>query len=119
MMANKARIARSALALSWTLAFCLSSCAATNALMGNHLDAAQKYRASAKQTEKDAHEQSVILNHLDAANKYSEAGRTRLQSAREYNELGNPAQAKEQFQKASVDFSSASNESLKAGGESP
>jgi hypothetical protein len=119
MMANKARIARPVLALSWTFAFCLTSCAATNAFMGNHLDAAQKYRASAQQTEKAAHEQSVILNHLDAANKYGDAGHIRLQSAREYNELGNPAQAKQQFQKASSDFVNASNESMKAGGENP
>lgn len=101
------------------LAFGLSSCAATSSMMGNHLDAAQKYRAAAQKLEKSAHEQSVILNHLAAANKYADAGQTRLQSASEYGELGNPAQERNQFGKASGDFSDAAHESLQAEGTNP
>ena len=94
----------------------MTGCAETNAMMGNHLNAAQSYRSSAKQTEKDAHEQGVILNHLSAANKYAEAGLTRLKSAKEYGELGNPSQEASEYKKASDDFALASSESNKASG---
>ncbi|MHB1286902.1 MAG: hypothetical protein ACYCYP_10155 [Leptospirales bacterium] len=118
-MANTTGVARPLLIACGVLAFGLSACAATNSLMGNHLNAAQKYRTSAQQIEKSAHEQSVILNHLAAANKFAEAGKTRLQAAREYSELGNPEQEKNQYEKASTDFSNASHEStLAVGGTS-
>ncbi len=97
----------------------LTGCAETSSLMGNHLNAAQRYRASAKQAEKDANEQSVILNHLSAANKYAQAGLTRLKSASEYGELGNPSQASNEYRKASDDFTHASSESQKAIGVTP
>jgi hypothetical protein len=97
----------------------LTGCAETSSLMGNHLNAAQRYRGSAKQMEKDANEQSVILNHLSAANKYANAGLTRLQSASEYGELGNPSQASNEYHKASEDFTHASTESQKAIGVTP
>ena len=116
--ANTSGTTRPLLFACGLLAFGLSACAATNSLMGNHLNAAQKYRTSAQQIEKSAHEQSVILNHLDAANKYADAGQTRLKSAREYSELGNPAQEKNQYEKASADFSNAARESTQAEGGS-
>nr|EDZ39704.1 MAG: protein of unknown function [Leptospirillum sp. Group II '5-way CG'] len=105
--------------LASLLFFGLASCAETSSLMGNHLNAAQRYRGSAKQMEKDANEQSVILNHLSAANKYANAGLTRLQSASEYGELGNPAQASNEYHKASEDFTQAAAESQKAIGVTP
>ncbi|MCL4461859.1 MAG: hypothetical protein M1297_09165 [Nitrospirae bacterium] len=92
----------------------LTGCAETSSLMGNHLNAAQRYRASAKQAEKTANEQSVILNHLSAAHKYAQAGLTRLRSASEYGDLGNPSQASNEYHKASDDFTHASVESQKA-----
>ncbi|MHB1606614.1 MAG: hypothetical protein ACYC9S_00555 [Leptospirales bacterium] len=118
-MPNIMKTSRPLLVACGFLAFGLSSCAETNSLMGNHLDAAQKYHAAAQRIEKSANEQSVILNHLAAANKYALAGQTRLKSASEYGELGNPTQEKNQYQKASEDFSNAAHESLSAEGSSP
>ena len=88
----------------------ISSCAQTNALIGDHQNAAYNYRASAQITEKDAKKQADLQNHIVAAMKYIEAARNRLASAQEYQKIGNPVWARNMFEKSSADLTTAANE---------
>ncbi len=93
----------------------LSGCAQTNSLMGNHQNAAFNYRSSAKSSEKEAKKEAGLQNHLIAAKKYIDAANSRISSAQEYQNLGNPVWAKNMFEKASTDLSTASTEIRSAG----
>jgi hypothetical protein len=104
------------LTLPATLLF-LASCAQTNALIGDHQNAAFSYRSSAQATEKQAKKEADLQNHLVAAQKYIEAAKSRISSAQEYQSLGNPVWTKNMFDKASTDLSSAANE-IRSAGES-
>ncbi len=88
----------------------LSACAQTNALIGNHQNAAYNYRAAAQGSEKDARKQADLQNHIVAAMKYIDAARSRLSSAQEYQKIGNPVWAKNMFDKSSADLTTAANE---------
>jgi hypothetical protein len=114
---KKSPIARSFALLSLLLP--LTSCAMTNSVVGDHLGAAQKFAQDATSTEKSAHREAGILNHLEAANKYSSAADAHIRAGKEYSLLGNPVQAQKQYELASEDFQTASQESLLASGESP
>ena len=88
----------------------LASCAQTNALIGNHQNAAYNYRASAQSSEKSAKKDADLQNHIVAAMKYIDAARSRLDSAQEYQKIGNPVWAKNMFEKSSEDLTTAANE---------
>ena len=114
---NKIRYARAIVLVA--IIFPITSCAMTNSVVGDHLGAAQKFAQDATSTEKSAHREAGILNHLEAANKYSNAADAHIRAGKEYSLLGNPVQAQKQYELASEDFQTASQESLLASGESP
>ena len=88
----------------------LGACAQTNALIGNHQNAAYNYRSAGQSTEKAAKKESDLQNHILAAKKYIEAAGTRLSSAQEYQKIGNPVWAKNMFDRSTADLTTAINE---------
>ncbi len=88
----------------------LAACAQTNALIGNHQNAAFNYRASAQNSEKSAKKEADLQNHIVAAMKFIDAARSRLSSAQEYQKIGNPVWAKNMFDKSIEDLTTAANE---------
>lgn len=88
----------------------LSACAALNATIGQHQNAAYNYRSSAQGLEKEAKKEVDLQNHILAAKKFIEAAGTRLSSAQEYQKIGNPVWAKNMFDKSSADLTTAANE---------
>ncbi len=88
----------------------LGACAQTNALIGNHQNAAYNYRSSAQSTEKAAKKEADLQNHILAAKQYIEAAGVRLSSAQEYQKIGNPVWAKNMFDRSTADLTTAANE---------
>ena len=88
----------------------LGACAQTNALIGNHQNAAYNYRASAQSMEKAAKKEADLQNHILAAKKFIDAAGTRLSSAQEYQKIGNPVWAKNMFDRSTTDLNTAANE---------
>ncbi|MGC8528916.1 MAG: hypothetical protein ACP5OP_01775 [Leptospirillia bacterium] len=88
----------------------LGACAQTNALIGNHQNAAYNYRTSSQSLEKAAKKESDLQNHILAAKKFIDAAGTRLSSAQEYQKIGNPVWAKNMFDRATADLNTAANE---------
>ena len=88
----------------------LGACAQTNALIGNHQNAAYNYRSSAQSTEKAAKKEADLQNHILAAKQYIEAAGVRLSSAQEYQKIGNPGWAKNMFDRSTADLTTAANE---------
>ena len=87
-----------------------TSCAETNALIGDHQNAAYNYRTTAQALEKDAKKERDLQNHIVAAMKLIDASKSRIASAEEYQKLGNPVWTKNMFEKSSVDLDAAANE---------
>ncbi len=88
----------------------LCSCAQTDAMIGNHQNAAYTYRSSAQGMEKEAKKEADLQNHIEAAKMYIDAARKRLSSAQEYQKIGNPVWAKNMFDKSGADLTTAANE---------
>ena len=88
----------------------LGACAQTNALIGNHQNAAYNYRASAQSMEKAAKKEADLQNHILAAKQFIDAAGTRLSSAQEYQKIGNPVWAKNMFDRSTTDLNTAANE---------